>query len=61
MGSRLVKIEDIGALRAKLRSNPQYRMEILAAVVSVSRHYNVVLEDVVVQNLTLADEAELEL
>ena len=61
MDRKLVTVEDIGALRAHLRANAPYRLEFLAAVVRVLREYGVDIADPVLEGLTLADDAALDL
>ena len=61
MSAEQVPIEDIGALRAQLRGKPKYRLELLAAILKVSRDHHIDLSDELTERLTFADEFELDL
>lgn len=61
MNHNRAHVEDIGAFRAQLRGNSQFRLEVLAALVRISRDYGIALSDSLIENLTFADEGELDL
>jgi hypothetical protein len=61
MDAKQVRVEDVAALRAQLRGNRQYRLEVLAGLVRISREHGIALDDALLENLTFADDAELDL
>jgi hypothetical protein len=61
MNQNRARVEDIGALRAQLRGNPQFRLEVLAALIRIARDHGIALSDGLLEHVTFADEAELDL
>ena len=60
MSEKQLKLKILGRF-AQVRGSAQYRLELMAAVIRVSREYGISISNSVLENLTFADEDELDL